>query len=1145
MTVSRFLTITALACALAAPVSTGCWAGWGTPLPEGMIPAFAVPKMTTAPKIDGTIDAGEWREATAVSGVGGGVGADANVLYVRPTTFWLGWDADHIYMAMRIWVKPGYKPCTVGRSPHSAIVYEDCGEFHFQPMGKNVMLGRTSSSYKFLINTLGIDGDLMRVAVGQQFKNWMPSFKTASRITPEGSAPKGGSWIEVEWSATWQDFELTGPNQAGDQWKFMLGWNHMYDAWSQARIPATTSYFDPGGYPVGTLVENTPAIQEIMEDIPGPGDGVAAVKLQAYNPTSQPVKLSVVAQYADATGDLVKKEITLDVPAGKTEQFVVNEKFPRTPEKGVGTIYYHVNQGSKTLFNYYINFTTYYQKMVLEPAPKAVEVFPLTGTFNPVRSNFQLVADAYYLDKPDSIKSVTYDITRNGDTAPVVKGTIDKPITHFYRRLINMPPLQAGKHTVRVTMVTKDGGKLGPVTTTFDKQNEAKAFPEWWNTKIGSSERVIWPFTPIKRSGNSVSVIGRTYKLNALGLPIEVISQGKPVSAAPARIVVTVNGKEQIVPMTSAPTFTLQKDWKVLFKGTAKGAGLVFTAKGSVEQDGLALVDLTYGPAGKTPVTVDALRIEFPLSDKEAECFLCQGPGGNYAARTTILTPQGKDGVLWTTLDTGKNGSGMTVGSFYPEVWLGNEARGFMWYADNDKGWAPDDAIPAHELIRTNKMLVLRNNIIGKPFTVNAPRTIELTYMASPFKPLPKGWRRAIASSDGTFEGMNKNRKDPKTGEEINGWCWLSPPSRDPAEWSTLWADYKVIADKKVHDIQWYDPWNSRNNYGGTVHTSLPLIGYGSKTPDERINSYFDAEWSGDPWNKVQQDYFLWLTDRAFGEGGLRTIYWDIFFIAPFTNTQQGIAYELSDGRIQPGFNALNIRRFMMRMYGLMGDHKLTPGSQVSHATNCYNLVASPWMDAILDGEYHSITDESGMDWVDGYPIERMRTMSCSENWGTQISWMTLMSFKDPKLSAHALRGLTEWPRMFDTWGGMSTSMNMPQSVLDWGMNEPGAKYIPFWRNPYVTSNDKDVLVSMWQLPDRVMLEVFNYNRKDYKDAELKVDLSKLNLLPQLKWQEFVGVRDLEKGKDEPSSSFDFYNQTLMVSKLEPHTGRLIGIRRY
>src|SRR5205814_6799842 len=107
-----------------------------------------------------------------------------------------------------------------------------------------------------------------------------------------------------------------------------------------------------------------------------------------------------------------------------------------------------------------------------------------------------------------------------------------------------------------------------------------------------------------------------------------------------------------------------------------------------------------------------------PLAATDAECLVCIGPGNNYASKSTLILPQDKQGRIWSTLDTGRTGSNMKVGSFYPEVWVGNERRGLLWAADNDRGWMPDDAIPAHELIRAGNEVVLRNNIIGKTATL-------------------------------------------------------------------------------------------------------------------------------------------------------------------------------------------------------------------------------------------------------------------------------------------------------------------------------------------------------------------------------------------------------------------------------------------
>jgi len=1122
-------------------------------IPTDRIPAFAVPKMSQPPKIDGKIDPAEWRESAAVSGV---VNQADNVLFPRPTTFFLAWDAENLYLACRTWVMPGYKPRAYGRSPHAACVSDDGMELHFQPMGKNVPKGRTDSSYKFFINCIGLDGDLMRVAVGQQFKNWMPAFRTGSRVTKPGTAPNGGSWLEIELAASPKDFELVGPHQAGDAWKLMLGFNHM-PMWMQARIPSNTGYFDPGGYCVATLVENTPAVQERMEDLPGPCDGVAAVTFQIYNPTAQPAQIGILAHYTELTtktveknqvtetADLLKKEQTLTVEPGKVAEFKLNEKFPRDLGRNRGAIYYRVTYGDKELLRYYAYLRVGYDKSLMTYTPPK-EAFPLTATFNPIRSNILLQGDAYFTEDPDAAKSLDFRIVREGESKPVVEGNIDRIVTYYLRKLVQLPPLDEGTYSIEATISTKDGKRIGPVKTSFKKLDEARVFSEWWKKGLGNAERVIPPFEPMTRSGQTVTVWGREYVLDSLGLPAAITSQKERVLAAPARIIVAAGGKETSVPLDAPLRFTETKEWRVAFEGRAAGAGLSLTSKGYVEQDGFGYIELTYGPVGKEPVTVEALRIEFPIVEGVADCLLVLGTGGNFSSRTTMLLPRGREGLLWSAFDTGRLGSYMTVGSFYPCVWIGNERCGLLWWGDNDRGWVPDDDVPSHSVRRQGGEVVLSNNIIGKPFELAEPRTIAFSYMASPFRPLVKGWRAAIMSEDGTFSGGEahgfKWRKDPKTGRPFDGWNLLTPPSADPKEWSAIWAEYKQKADAKVRAEQPFGPSEARRWM--FVHTSLPLVGYGWKSPDWDTMSYLAPEF-GDTecYTDTNIDYYLYLADRAFREGGLRTIYWDIFFPCLHHSVQNGVAYELPDGRVQPGYTGFNTRRFMMRMYALMTDHKLTPGAQVSHATNDYLLVACPWMDAILDGEYHILKDESAMDWVDGYPVERMRAMSCAHNFGTVISWMNLIQITDPKRKAAAYRGFVEYPRLYDSWKG--SGVTYPQSVLDWGLNDKDIEYIPFWRNRYVKCDDADALVSMWRLPDRVLLAVFNYNGKQGKDFALKVDLDGLGLVPRLQWQEFIGVRDLDKGDQEPASRLDFYGRTLTVPAMAPHTGRLIGIRLY
>jgi len=242
------------------------------------------------------------------------------------------------------------------------------------------------------------------------------------------------------------------------------------------------------------------------------------------------------------------------------------------------------------------------------------------------------------------------------------------------------------------------------------------------------------------------------------------------------------------------------------------------------------------------------------------------------------------------------------------------------------------------------------------------------------------------------------------------------------------------------------------------------------------------------------------------------------------------------------------VRRFMMRLNALQADAGLVPGGNGFHSTNSYLTVAMPWVDAVLDGERDWDLDTNVTDWVDNMPIERMRAMSSPHMWGVPLCWMANIHSKVPgKVDTHKRRQAM-WVWMHDAWRNpyIPQLSVMPERVLDWGVNSEDTMYHPYWRNPYVTSEDEHILVSLWQLPDRVMLGVYNYDRNQARDVTIKVDLKSLKLIPQRPWQEFVGVRDLWKYDDTaPDAALDFHQATLSLKAVQPHALRLIGIRRY
>jgi len=1133
-------------------------------IPADKVGRFAVGRMTQPPTIDGTIDEQEWQRATAIAGVAQ-QNPGGNLLVMRPTTFYVGWDEDNLYLACRTWVMPGYKPRVKGRKPGAASAFDDGLEIALHPKGANVPSGRTDSAYKFMMNCLGVLGERARMSVGQMFRTWSPDFERSYRLTAPGSAPKGGRWWEAELVLPAAAFELTGKNRPGDVWKALLGFNHM-PVWMQAAVPIASSYVDSGGWPELVLVDEAPAAQVRMEELPGALDGRFAAEVTVHNPSDQPAQVRVRAalletgatqrgQIDSATLEEVwTKDRTLNIAGGRTAAAAFDQPIPDAVREGVGALALRVTAGERVLYDYFVYLKQGYADKWVKAKPNEAP-FGLSASFNPVRSNLLLTVDTYEMPDPSVTRAASYRIVRHADGKAdgkeVAAGRITERAYFYYERLIDLPPLRPGKYTIKAAVHTADGSTLGPLTKTFTKRNEREAFAAWWDNDLGPTDRVIWPFEAVERDGSAVTVWGRTYELGALGLPRRIVSQAGAVLAKPARLIVERDGETHAVRIDEGLTFTQTQDHITRFRGEAQAAGVTFAVRGSVAQDGLVMLELSYAPEASEPVKLDAVRLEFPLAPSAAEMLLCTGVGGNFAPITAEALPLDERGRLWSTLEMGRGGSGMTVGNFYPSVWLGNERRGFSWWADSDEGWVPNDDVAAHEVIRTDEAVVLRNNLIGAPHELKQKRTVTLSYNASPFRPRPAGWRATINSEDGTFIAEHKRWTDPQTGEKYFARQILSPPG-PPETWDQAWASYKPHAERKVRTHRPTDPLRARRKH--YVHTSVALMNYGPLTADKATAQYFKPEWGANTHGKVQRDYMTWLAHKAFKEGGLNTLYWDIYFVQNFDTLQNGMGYKLPDGRVQPTFNGFNLRKLSMRIQSLAMDHGLQPGVLMNHNTNNYVLVGFPWLDATLDGEWAFIKEGTEQDWVDFYPAQRMRAI-LPQNFGPVVTWMERIYDRDRK--GHLYRGYMDWARLHDaTWYYWDGPRYGPTpKMIDWGLAHKSLTYHPYWRDTGVSSDEPALKISVWTRPGRAIIMPFNHDGEKTLNPTLRLDWDKLGLTKP-DGQEYVAVvRDIRgyEGRDgmlpederrlDPEPIFDPANHTIRVPGLAPHSARYIGLR--
>jgi hypothetical protein len=1121
---------------LSAALLVALWSGvaradGGTAFDLELVPRFNIPQMAKPPKIDGAIEPGEWQTATKVMGMVVTSTLDARD---RPVSFWLAWDAGHLYLAYRsdILTKPTPHLLRACREKHgTSVVFDDALEFGLFLHDRNKKADQVSSYLKCVVNSIGA-GEYMKnyPEIGQMLFNWVPSFDMASQVTTDAA---GRHWWEMEIAMDLEDLEMPVEHKAGDRIDIGLFAVVHNPGWQWLDFPSASGHLERHGFPQAVLTADQPYVQ--VEEISGLHDRKLAYRSVVYNPADKPARVAARLSVQDGTKakegnwgeladgvDVFDEKKDLEIPAKGSVRFDVVKDLPglKASDKGKGflrlTLTPKDQPAAAPVYTYACNFNGT-DKSYLAPA----DYKPALATriaFTPTAGRLSLGVDS--LDAP-----IPAGTTPAGATYKVMQG--DKEIAagkmryfsnQWYDDLLELGDIPPGTYSVSCALVDAAGKELAAAKTEFAKQDDAKTFAAWWNNKIGDSDKLLQPFEALQvrqgaKAKTAIACTRRVYELGALGLPVQIEANGGPVLAEPARLVLRVDGKEHAVPVDASVEVTDKKDWRVDFKSApVTVAGVTFSATGWMEQDGLVELALTYGPekAGAT-VEIEALRIEWPIAQTTPDVYMASmGQGNNYSARTIGAVPAGT-GVVWNTRDTfGPAGSGRRLGNFVGNLWIGTEQRGLFWCADSDKGWEPHNAVPAHAITRATaepaatRTVVITNNLIGsadgkQPFKLSEPRTVRFGYNASPFKPLQPGFRLNSLSCCGPFSG-GKYKVDWDTNQPF--FTVLSPPFSNPARWPEYYAYCKDISHKFMYEgvgadggcVNFFPATGSSSYYADRRHVfftanQVPLRGYGMKSI-ESPNPYHSlwGDWmssrSSEFLTKSYRDYMFWLMDRQIKEGGCQHFYFDITMGEElFSDPAAGFGYRLPDGRIQPESGDTAMREWYKRMWAMMQENDLYPGGVSGHSTHSFSLKMFPYADCVLDSEYPM------QDSIDTYTSEAMIALSCPHTFGTNIQHHA--NFMNPT-----------WAMMHDAAGGdyRGIILTMPE-FKRWGTGRADIEFVPYWRNSHVVKEiGPGLIASLWRRPGpagSAIVAVMNYGSdpaQPKRRADLVLDLAALGV---------------------------------------------------
>ncbi len=306
---------------------TACWAGTAA---AGERPvAFEIPRLPTAPVIDGRIEDSEWRQATALTG---GVAPQNNYL-ISELQFvaWLGWDEEALYLAIRSWQRPGRAFDFGGESTNDNIEFsvlsytsEDLRHPHRMFLSAD---GVTPSDIAGMRSRIERPPIITRA---ERANGWTDGVETASRTLPDPHDTLGeGTQIwELEARFPRATFSISQPNAAGDGARILLARNHG-EPRAQVHLPLTNRamsapgvggigyFFDPRGYMQARLVQDVPVVQFLDSLSLLRGKGCAG--LRYFNPTAAPVDLTATITVRNPRTDAVVYQVTdtVTVPPGQ------------------------------------------------------------------------------------------------------------------------------------------------------------------------------------------------------------------------------------------------------------------------------------------------------------------------------------------------------------------------------------------------------------------------------------------------------------------------------------------------------------------------------------------------------------------------------------------------------------------------------------------------------------------------------------------------------------------------------------------------------------------------------------------------------------------------------------------------------------
>ncbi len=957
---------------------------------------YRVPLMAGPPAVDGEIEPAEWRLAAGFDGL-----AFKGQLDRRRARAFVGATRTHLYLAIASQL-PDDGPLKAQVAKDTVkVVFDDSVEVWIDPTPGS----EHGQAFQMLSNPVGKVG-YKHHARGRDRERptWRGDWQIANGFHD--------GWWHVEVAVPIA--ELTA-NRAADQgaWGINLCRN-----WKE---PWGFSSVGGGAYaPADRFTFAADALAIRHESRADAFVGRLHHALVLHNPTKQPIPIKARLEITrDAMPELLQGE-ALTIAPGKTRELAIKTKDEATRKYQLSA---RVTSRDGKLIHYdrAVGWTAG-KPWRWVTTKKAVLPIDVQFAYYPYANKMRVLADVRNLPEKAKLTRLVCTVRKKGSRRAVKTVVFDQLAEGRQEQAFGLPKLDGD---CEVAMKAEGTGvPEGELVKTFDRTVYG-----WERKGLGTSTKVYPPFTPMKVDGRKVSTVLREHTMNDFGLWDQAVARGKPLLAAPMRLVAEVGGKPVELKAT-AFAFSDKEPHRAVAHSIFEGGPLRGRTLCRWDYDGMMRVDLLLAALLET---VDSFRLEIPLEDEMAPMIHAVGDG----IRNTVYTrvPKG-EGVVW-------DASQCQVNDFPPNwcsyIYVGSPVRGLCWFAENDKGWSWDREKPNLDLVRKGGQLILRVHLINKPTVIDQPRTFTFGLLAAPVKPRIANWRYIWKRENYTLLGTDINWL-------ARGNCGsVYPAAKDLYLWEMLKrGNREKLPREEVqkvveHGRKYFEPYGPE--YVERFERHVPhnllsrhgkkMVFYYNRASCQLFPEFqtFQDEWcltdyrTVGPGNGIGEiklvpspsyiDHALWWYGKSFEIGGNQGVYWDNMYLRASYNTAMTAAYPQADGSIVPSNGIWGLRELVKRTFVHMNELGMRPVT-MAHMTSTGILPILSFCTVQYDWEWKY----SQGDVQYRFPREYLQLVSSGELAG---AWPVL-------LGDHGKLSRDEWTQRtfagvclvheLDGWGG-------------------------------------------------------------------------------------------------------------------------------